>query len=71
MLGRLVVMVAIAGSGVVTRCENDNRPFDMHAPGRLDLIMVPDSDWVGRCDRMGGEPVLRTDGLYVCEGVDY
>jgi hypothetical protein len=75
----LFALLALGGS-VMTRCENDTHTFNVDPPTRLDIIMVPDSDWVGRCDRMGGEPIYYPadafpdrDDLtrWVCEGVDY
>lgn len=69
-LSGVLALVGIFG-GVVTRCQGDESPFDVKSPDRLDIIMVPDLDWVAECENMGGEPVVLVSGLTVCEGVDY
>lgn len=48
--------------------EDDHGTADVSPPQRLDVVMNDDSEWVGRCENLGGLP--QQEGR-VCRNIDY
>jgi hypothetical protein len=69
----MIRLLLTALSGIVfTMCAGGPVPEGCCEPGdRLDVVMQPAPGWISTCEDWGGEPVLLTNGLYVCEGVDF